>query len=226
MTMAPVHRRVTYKLYPSPAQAAEMERLCDLHRGLYNAALQERADAWRLARNSVGFAAQCRSLTRVRRENPDYLGVNAQSLQVTLKRLDLAFQAFFRRVKAGGTPGFPRYKGPRPLPGLRLQEPRRRLQFAPGAGWRHGRLRLSGIGGAGPGEAGRRAGSSAPTSGGRRTAGPSRWCSRASPSANGRARPRPDWTGAWRPSRPWPITPDEFAAFPNDRPLAEEQDAA
>ncbi len=62
--MAPVYRRVTYRLYPSPEQTAEMERLCDLHRGLYNAALQERVDAWRLARKSVGYAEQCRSLTR------------------------------------------------------------------------------------------------------------------------------------------------------------------
>ena len=109
--MAPVHRRVTHKLYPSPAQAAEMERVCGLHRVLYNAALQERIDAWRLARKSVGYAEQCRSLTTVRRENPEYLVVNAQSLQVTLKRLDLAFAAFFRRVKAGETAGFPRFKG-------------------------------------------------------------------------------------------------------------------
>jgi transposase len=36
--------------------------------------------------------------------------VNAQALQVTLKRLDLACAAFFRRVKAGATPGFPRFK--------------------------------------------------------------------------------------------------------------------
>src|SRR3954454_23720315 len=98
MQLAP--RRVTYKLSPSAAQRAALDRLCDLHRGLYNAALQERIDAWRRARRSVGYAEQCRSLTQVRRENPEYLGVNAQSLQVTLKRLDLAFAAFFRRVKA------------------------------------------------------------------------------------------------------------------------------
>src|SRR4051794_23481919 len=114
----PVHRRVAYRLYPSPAQAAGMERACELHRGLYNAALQERADAWRLARKSVGYAEQCRSLTQVRREDPEYLGVNAQSLQVTLKRLDLAFRAFFRRVKAGEAPGFPRYKGRDRWPGF------------------------------------------------------------------------------------------------------------
>src|SRR3954452_6078686 len=140
------HRRVTYKLYPSTAQTAEMERLCDLHRGLYNAALQERADAWRLARKSVGYAEQCRSLTQVRREDPEYLGVNAQSLQVTLKRLDLAFQAFFRRVKAGEEPGFPRYKGRDRFPGFGFKSHGDGFRFAPGTGWRHGRLRLSGIG--------------------------------------------------------------------------------
>ena len=140
------HRRVTYKLYPSATQRAALERLCDLHRGLYNAALQERIDAWRLARKSVGYAEQCRSLTQVRRENPEYLGVNAQSLQVTLKRLDLAFAAFFRRVKASETPGFPRYKGRDRFPGFGFKTHGDGFRFEPGPNWRHGRLRLSGVG--------------------------------------------------------------------------------
>ena len=144
--MAAVHRRVTMKLYPSVSQAAEMERVCDLHRALYNAALQERIDAWRLNRVSIGFAAQCKSLTQIRRDDPAYLGLNAQSLQVTLKRLDRAFAAFFRRVKAGETPGFPRFKGRDRFPGWGYKTPGDGFKFAPGANWRHGRLRLSGIG--------------------------------------------------------------------------------
>ena len=44
-----------------------MDRVCGLHRALYNAALQERIDAWRLSKTSVGFAAQCKSLTQIRR---------------------------------------------------------------------------------------------------------------------------------------------------------------
>ena len=136
--MAPVHRRVTYKLYPSPAHAAEMGRVCGLHRALYNAALQERIDAWRLARKSVGFAEQCRSLTTVRRENPEYLAVNAQSLQVTLKRLDLAFAAFFRRVKAGEEPGFPRFKGRDRFPGFGFKSHGDGFRFTPGTGWAYG----------------------------------------------------------------------------------------
>lgn len=144
--MAAVHRRVTYKLYPSVTQTEAMERACDLHRALYNAALQERVDAWRLNRLSIGFAAQCRSLTQIRRDDPAYLGLNAQSLQVTLKRLDVAFGHFFRRVKAGETPGFPRFKGRDRFPGFGFKHHGDGFRFTPGANWRNGRLRLSGIG--------------------------------------------------------------------------------
>jgi hypothetical protein len=49
---------------------------------------------------------------------PAYLAVNAQSAQVTLKRLDLAFNAFFRRIGAGGEPGFPRFKTKDQFPGF------------------------------------------------------------------------------------------------------------
>src|SRR3954470_13318145 len=138
--MAAVHRRVTYKLYPSASQAVEMERVCDLHRALYNAALQERIDAWRLGRVSIGFAAQCKSITQIRRDDPAYLGLNAQSLQVTLKRLDLAFGHFFRRVKAGETPGYPRFKGRNRFPGFGFKE------FGNGFKIDGRRLKLTGIG--------------------------------------------------------------------------------
>jgi putative transposase len=122
-----VNRRVIYKLYPSRAQLAALERLHHLHRILYNAALEERIEAYRFSRASISYADQCKSLTTIRQQDPAYLAVNAQSAQVTLKRLDLAFKAFFRRVKAGQEPGFPRFKGQGPVPRLWLQDPRRRL---------------------------------------------------------------------------------------------------
>ena len=138
--MAAVHRRATMTLCPSATQAAEMERVCDLHRALHNAALQERLDAWRRSKTSVGFAAQCKSLTQNRRDDPAYLGLNAQSLQVTLKRLDLAFGHFCRRGKAGETPGFPRFKGRARFPGFGFKTHGDGFRFEPGANWRHGKL--------------------------------------------------------------------------------------
>lgn len=141
----PVYRRTTLKLYPSASQAAELDRVSELHRALYNAALEERVDAWRKNRMHISRSAQCKSLTLVRREHPEYAALNAQSLQVTLWRLDRTFDAFFRRVKSGQTPGFPRFKSRDRFPGFGMN-PQTGWKFAPGNNWRHGRLTLSGIG--------------------------------------------------------------------------------
>jgi len=141
-----VNRRVTYKLYPSTAQLAALERLHHLHRMLYNAALEERIAAYRMARVSISYADQCKSLTTIRQQDPAYLAVNAQSAQVTLKRLDLAFKAFFRRVEAGEEPGFPRFKAKDRFPGFGFKTHGDGFRFTPGKGWRHGKLRLSGVG--------------------------------------------------------------------------------
>lgn len=144
--MPTVNRRVTYKLYPTTVQAVALERVCDLHRALYNAALQERIEAYRKTGVSISFADQCKSLTVIRSECPEYLALNAQSAQGTLKRLDKAFATFFRRVKAGQTPGFPRFKSRDRFPGFGFKTHGDGFTFKPGDNWRHGRLRLSGIG--------------------------------------------------------------------------------
>lgn len=140
------HRRVTCRMYPTPAQAVRLEALHDLHRGLYNAALEERISAWHHGRHSISFADQCKSLTRVRAENPEYCAVNAQSLQVTLKRLHKAFDAFFRRVKLGQAPGFPRFKAKKRFSGWGYKAHGDGFRFTPGPDWKHGTLNLSGVG--------------------------------------------------------------------------------
>ena len=143
---AMMKRRATFKLYPSQYQAATMERVCDLHRLLYNCALEERINAYRKAGVSISFKDQCKSLTVIRAQDPAFLAINAQSAQVTLKRLDLAFRAFFRRCKAGDEPGFPRFKSRDRFPGFGFKKHGDGFRFTPREGWRHGTLRLSGIG--------------------------------------------------------------------------------
>lgn len=100
-----------YRLYPTRAQEASLIAILNLTRELYNAALQERREAWRKAKKSVTVYDQMRSLGKVKAVRPEYREVYAQVLQETLKRLDKAFQGFFRRVKAGQKPGFPRFRG-------------------------------------------------------------------------------------------------------------------
>ena len=74
-------------------------RLAD-HCRLYNGAVRERRDAWRMARRSITFPSQCRELTLVRQDDPVWAGAHRSLAVATLKRVDLALQTFFRRVKA------------------------------------------------------------------------------------------------------------------------------
>jgi len=140
-------RKTTYRLYPTPKQAAALAELLRSHQQLYNAALEERISAWSKAGKSISYADQCKSLTLLRKELPEWReAVNCSSQQMTLRRLDKAFAAFFRRCKSGQKPGFPRFKSLGRFPGFSFKSHGDGWRFTPEDGWRHGRLRLSGVG--------------------------------------------------------------------------------
>jgi putative transposase len=81
-------------------------------RQLYNAALEERREAWRRGRNRVTFYTQDAQLKEIRAADPERYGRWSFSCErAAIRRLDRAFQAFFRRLKAGEMPGYPRFKG-------------------------------------------------------------------------------------------------------------------
>ncbi|GGN46623.1 RNA-guided endonuclease InsQ/TnpB family protein [Deinococcus daejeonensis] len=104
-------RAYRYRLYPTKAQETVLEGQLRLCRNLYNAALQERRDAYRKAGKTVTGYDQMKCLTEIKAALPEYAGVYSQVLQDVLKRLDKAFKAFFRRVKEGSKPGYPRFQG-------------------------------------------------------------------------------------------------------------------
>lgn len=141
-----VNRRVTYKLYPRAEQIDALNLIMRQHRDLYNAALQERNDAWEKQGIRIGYKDQCKSLTAIRSTCPDLVPVHAQSAQVTLKRLDLAFQAFFRRARNGEEPGYPRFKSADRFPGFGFKSHGDGFRFTPGATFENGYLRISGVG--------------------------------------------------------------------------------
>src|SRR2546421_6041819 len=99
-----------FRIYPSRAQVTALERTLGLCCELYNAALQERRDAWRISRTSINYHAQAIQLPEIKAVRPELGLVHSQVLQETLKRLEKAFDAFFRRMKAGEKPGFPRFR--------------------------------------------------------------------------------------------------------------------
>lgn len=86
-------------------------RLLADHCDLYNAALTERREAWRMHRVSVSYGMQSAQLKEIRRADPDGQGRHSFSAQQqTLRRLDTVFRAFHERCRAGGKPGYPRFK--------------------------------------------------------------------------------------------------------------------
>lgn len=100
-----------YRCYPNRVQREAMTTMLDTHRHLYNRALAERKDAWEHEQRTVRYGEQSGHLKDERLTNPYLAATNFSSCQATLRRLDRAFAAFFRRVKAGETPGYPRFRG-------------------------------------------------------------------------------------------------------------------
>ena len=131
-------RKVNDRLYPTHRQAEALGILLRSHQQIYNAALEERISAWKRARQSISYAHQCASLTEIRRDLPEWAEANCSSQQMTLRRLDKAFSAFFRRVKSGGTPGFPRFKSLSRFPGFSFKSHGDGWRFTPGKNWKHG----------------------------------------------------------------------------------------
>lgn len=104
-------RAYKFRLYPTSKQEDLLRAMLDDHRFLYNAALQERRDAWKSSQIGIHYFDQTSQLTAIRAGDPDYTRWSFNSLAWTLRRLEKAFQSFFRRVKAGEAPGYPRFKG-------------------------------------------------------------------------------------------------------------------
>jgi putative transposase len=100
-----------YRVCPTPEQAAKLEWTLWRCRELYNAALAERKEAWRMRQVSIGYYQQKRNLPIIKELRPEYQEIHAHVLQDVLLRLDKAFQAFFRRIREGQKPGYPRFQG-------------------------------------------------------------------------------------------------------------------
>lgn len=105
-----MRRAFKYRLYPTKAQGHILDTLLDGAHDLYNAALQQRRDAWSSQRKSINYLRQAAELKEARDADERLKLLNYSACQDVLRRLQKAFDAFFRRIKAGETPGYPRFK--------------------------------------------------------------------------------------------------------------------
>ena len=99
-----------FRLYPTAVQRAQISRNFGCCRYVFNHFLAQRQEQYRETGTSPTRFQQDKSLTMLKRELPWLKEVDSTSLQATLQDLDAAFQNFFRRVKHGDKPGYPRFK--------------------------------------------------------------------------------------------------------------------
>lgn len=100
-----------YRIYPNQAAKKAIDQTLWTCRSLYNAALNERIDEYKFNGKTLNYYDQANSLKFLKENNRYFKMVHSQVLQDVLKRLEKAYQAFFRRVKTGETAGFPRFQG-------------------------------------------------------------------------------------------------------------------
>lgn len=113
------HLRLTPTKEQRRAFAAILEDSCET----YNAALQERKEAWRLERKSISYEDQCAELAELRKDER-FSRIASYIQREPLRRIDHAFKEFFRRCKSGEKPGYPRFKSPHRYQSFAWNEPR------------------------------------------------------------------------------------------------------
>jgi putative transposase len=105
-----IRRTYQFQLRPTKRQIRLLESALAVSCEVYNAALQERREAWKRCRKSVTAFDQTKELTEIRAIRMDVAELPVDMVREPIRRVDRAFQAFFRRCKAGQKPGFPRFR--------------------------------------------------------------------------------------------------------------------
>ncbi|HEY1387477.1 MAG TPA: transposase [Ktedonobacterales bacterium] len=107
-----IHKTYKYRLSPTPAQEQALETVLSRCRALYNTALEQRKTWWQRGQGvGATYYQQKAELPDLKAACPEYAAINAQVLQDVILRVARAYQAFFRRIKQGETPGYPRFQG-------------------------------------------------------------------------------------------------------------------
>ena len=130
--------RHTFRLYPNKQQEKSLFEARRLHAYLYNAAIEHRRTEYRIAGRSVTYFMQQNCLPLFKKTWPEYKKLHSQSLQATLKRVDLAYNAFFKGLRK-----YPKFKSIRNYSGW---------TYPAKSGWKantegkHGSLTLNDLG--------------------------------------------------------------------------------
>jgi len=100
-----------FRIFPSKKQIRILNQHLEECRWLYNYCIEERREAWKKNKKSLNYFDQQNKLVELKRNRTSLNNVYSQVLREAVKRVDLAFKGFYRRVKNGEKPGYPRFKG-------------------------------------------------------------------------------------------------------------------
>jgi putative transposase len=104
------YKTFQYRLYPNKAQEKNLRLILDVARSFYNMCVSERKLAWELEQQTITQKSQLQQVKHYKHTFPQASQVHSHVLQEVVTDVDEAYQAFFRRVKAGQKPGYPRFK--------------------------------------------------------------------------------------------------------------------
>jgi putative transposase len=100
-----------YRIYPTKSQVTKLNNTLELCRWVYNETLALRKNAWETEQKRISYFESKKMIPVWKKDKPELKEVHSHTLQDVTMRVDLAFQAFFRRVKTGERAGYPRFKG-------------------------------------------------------------------------------------------------------------------
>jgi putative transposase len=100
-----------YRIFPNRSQTTKLQKSLDACRWIYNHFLEQRKISWENDKKSLSRYDQSKTIPALKQEYEFLENAFSQCLQNVSMRIDLAFRAFFRRVKAGEKPGYPRFRG-------------------------------------------------------------------------------------------------------------------
>jgi putative transposase len=135
-----MRKSFVYRLYPNKEQSESLGSLLDVARHIYNAALYERKEAYKMQGVSLNYYSQANELKDLRKELPEVAQLNFSATQDILRRLDKSYKAFFHRVKSGEKAGYPRFKGRNQFDSITFPV------YGDGAKVRDGRLYIQNVG--------------------------------------------------------------------------------
>lgn len=116
-------RTFQYKLYPNDSQRKTLERWMGICCDIYNRALEHRIKAYKRRGAHITYAEQQGLLTRQRERIESLRSTPVGFERDALRRVDRGFRAFFRGMKDGGHPGFPRFRPRRRYVSMECLEP-------------------------------------------------------------------------------------------------------